>query len=107
MPSEGAGQRGAGRRRAQVSVETDDGSRQAAASRAAVERAANVIVGVGRCTAAEARDILRRISLATDIKPFHVAQLVVEWGRTGSLCADVRHELERQLLRHTGAREAI
>lgn len=95
------------RRRVPEPAERDDGGHRAAASRVAVERAAGVIVSVGRCTAGEARDILRRISLATDIKPFHVAQLVVEWGRTGSLCADVRHELERQLLRHSGAGEPI
>ena len=37
----------------------------------------------------------------TGIKLRHVAQLLIEWTRTGRLCADLRTELDRQLAGHT------
>ncbi|MET7520297.1 ANTAR domain-containing protein [Streptomyces sp. NPDC005480] len=62
-----------------------------------VDQAAGVLIAVGRMTSAEAWDVLRETSMRTDIKLRHVAELLVEWGRSGVLCADIRTELDRQL----------
>ncbi|MFB8267688.1 MULTISPECIES: ANTAR domain-containing protein [unclassified Streptomyces] len=62
-----------------------------------VDQAAGVLIAVGRMSSAEAWDVLRETSMRTDIKLRHVAELLVEWGRTGALCADIRIELDRQL----------
>lgn len=73
------------------------GRPQPGAFDAVVDQAAGVLIAVGRMTSAEAWDVLRETSMRTDIKLRHVAELLVEWGRTGALCADIRTELDRQL----------
>ncbi|MFD4716680.1 ANTAR domain-containing protein [Streptomyces sp. NPDC058430] len=62
-----------------------------------IDQAAGVLIAVGRMTSAEAWDVLRETSMRTDIKLRNVAELLVEWGRSGALCADIRTELNRQL----------
>ncbi|MFD3480384.1 ANTAR domain-containing protein [Streptomyces sp. NPDC058695] len=64
---------------------------------AVVDQAVGVLIAVGRMTPADAWDVLRETSMRTDIKLRHVAELLVEWGRSGVLCADIRTELDRQL----------
>lgn len=68
-------------------------------SPATLERAMGIIVAVGQFTTAEAWDVLHEISTHSRISILHVAQLIIEWGRTGNLCADIRHELDQQLLK--------
>lgn len=70
---------------------------QTAVSDAAARKAIEVVRAVGRLTAGEAWDVLREVSMHTNIKVRHVAELITEWGRTGELCADIRTELERGL----------
>lgn len=77
--------------------EGGDGQPQPGAFDAVVDQAAGVLIAVGRMTSAEAWDVLRETSMRTDIKLRHVAELLVEWGRSGVLCADLRTELDRQL----------
>jgi hypothetical protein len=48
-------------------------------------------------TPAEVWDVLRETSMCTNIKLRHVAELVVSWGRTGVLAADIREEIHRRL----------
>lgn len=62
-----------------------------------IDQAVSVLIAVGRMTSAEAWDVLRETSMRTDIKLRNVAELLVEWGRSGALCADIRTELNRQL----------
>ncbi|WP_230396611.1 ANTAR domain-containing protein [Streptomyces blattellae] len=75
---------------------------QAVESHASIDQAMGVIVAVGRISPAEAWDVLRETSMDTNIKLRQVAELVVAWGATGDLAADIRDELARRL-RHRGA----
>ncbi|MGW5061574.1 ANTAR domain-containing protein [Streptomyces sp. NPDC004096] len=64
---------------------------------AVIDQAIGVIVAMTRMTPAEVWDVLRETSMCTDIKLRHVAELVVSWGRTGVLAADIRQEIHRRL----------
>jgi hypothetical protein len=75
--------------------------RQAVASHAVIDQAIGVVVAVGRTTPAEAWDVLREVSMCTNIKLRHVAELVVEWGQTGRLEAGIRDELSLRLRHRT------
>ncbi|MGW1047501.1 ANTAR domain-containing protein [Streptomyces sp. NPDC002547] len=70
---------------------------QAVGSHAVIDQAIGVIVAVGRLTPAEAWDLLRETSMCTNIKLRHVAELVIAWGTTGHLAADICQELARRL----------
>jgi hypothetical protein len=65
-------------------------------SHAAVDQAISVIVAVGRLTPAQAWDLLRETSMRTNINLRHVSQLVIAWGVTGHLAADIREESTRR-----------
>ncbi|MER7982602.1 ANTAR domain-containing protein [Streptomyces sp. NPDC095817] len=73
---------------------------QAVHSHAVIDQAIGVLLAVGELTPDQGWDVLRAISQHTNIKLRHVAQLLIEWARTGNLCAEVRTELERQLAAH-------
>ncbi|MCQ4205584.1 ANTAR domain-containing protein [Streptomyces longispororuber] len=66
-------------------------------SHASVDQAIGVVLAVGQLTPAEAWDVLRELSMRTNIKLRHVAELLVEWGKTGELTGEIRAELDRQL----------
>ncbi|MEV5472792.1 ANTAR domain-containing protein [Streptomyces sp. NPDC052207] len=70
---------------------------QAVDSHAVVDQAIGVLVAVGRLTPDKAWDVLRETSMGTNIKLRHVAEMVVTWGVTGELVADIREELTRRL----------
>jgi AmiR/NasT family two-component response regulator len=70
---------------------------QAVASHAVIDQAIGVLVAVGRMTPAEAWDVLRETSMRTNIKVRHVAGLVVTWGESGKLAADIREQLSTRL----------
>ncbi|MET7387009.1 ANTAR domain-containing protein [Streptomyces sp. NPDC005529] len=71
--------------------------RQAVRSHAVVDQAIGVILAVGQLTPDEGWDAVRAISQNTNIKLRHVAELIVDWARTGELPSEIRGELERQL----------
>ncbi|MCX5001024.1 ANTAR domain-containing protein [Streptomyces sp. NBC_00638] len=70
---------------------------EAMRSHAVVDQAIGVVLAVGQLTPEQGWDVLREVSQRTNIKLRHVAELVIDWARTGKLCTDVRTELERQL----------
>lgn len=76
---------------------------QAVDSHAVIDQAIGVLVAVGRMTSAEAWDVLRETSMCTNIKVRHVADLVVTWGATGRLAADIREQLSVRLGRRPTA----
>ncbi|MEW2168134.1 ANTAR domain-containing protein [Streptomyces sp. NPDC007084] len=67
---------------------------------AVLDNAVGIVVAMGRLAPEQAEQILRELSRHTGIKLRHVAQLLIEWTRTGRLCADLRTELDRQLAGH-------
>ncbi|MFD7202955.1 ANTAR domain-containing protein [Streptomyces sp. NPDC059893] len=70
---------------------------RAVRSHTMVDQAIGVLVAVGRLSPAERWDVLREVSMHTNIKLRHVAELLIEWGQSGALCSDIRRELDRQL----------
>lgn len=70
-------------------------------SGAVVDHAIAVVVALGQLAPEQAEHILQELARHTGIKLRHVAQLLIEWTRTGRLCADLRTELDRQLAGHT------
>ncbi|MER7983631.1 ANTAR domain-containing protein [Streptomyces sp. NPDC095817] len=56
-----------------------------------------VLLAAGRLTPDQGWNVLREISQHTNIKLRHVAELIIDWARTGNLCTDIRTELDRQL----------
>ncbi|MEU0788365.1 ANTAR domain-containing protein [Streptomyces sp. NPDC006173] len=71
--------------------------RNAVHAHAVIDQAIGVILAVGELTPDQGWDVLREISQRTNIKLRHVAELLIEWARTGNVCADIRTELNRQL----------
>ncbi|MCX5008598.1 ANTAR domain-containing protein [Streptomyces sp. NBC_00638] len=74
---------------------------EAMRSHAVVDQAIGVVLAVGQLTPERGWDVLREVSQRTNIKLRHVAELIIDWARTGKLCTDVRTELERQLAQYT------
>lgn len=74
--------------------------KEAVTSHAVVDQAIGVMVGLGRVTPDEGWAVLRDVSQHTNIKLRNVAELVLIWGRTGDMPADVRAALEDALDRH-------
>ncbi|MFF6996266.1 ANTAR domain-containing protein [Streptomyces sp. NPDC008313] len=76
---------------------------QAVDANATIDQACGVLVAVGRMTPAEAWDLMRETSMRTSIKLRHVAELIVDWGTTGRLPAEIRGELDRHRADPTGS----
>ncbi|KAF6000324.1 ANTAR domain-containing protein [Streptomyces sp. WAC00263] len=74
---------------------------EAMRSHAVVDQAIGVVLAIGGLTPEQGWEVLKEISQRTNIKLRRVAELIVEWARTGYLCADIRSELERQIAQHT------
>ncbi|MBW8703094.1 hypothetical protein MBT84_26200 [Streptomyces sp. MBT84] len=66
-------------------------------SHAVIDQEISVIVAVGRLTPAQAWDLLRETSMRTNINLRHVSELLIAWGVTGRLAADIREESTRRL----------
>lgn len=77
--------------------------KQAVRSHAVVDQAIGVILALGQLTPDQGWDALRGVSQNTNIKLRHVAELIVDWARTGELPTDVRGQLESQLSLGTSA----
>ncbi|MET8413374.1 ANTAR domain-containing protein [Streptomyces sp. NPDC005195] len=71
--------------------------KQAVRSHAVVDQAIGVILAVGRLTPDQGWDTLRSISQNTNVKLRNVAELIVEWARTGQLPSEIRGQLEHEL----------
>ncbi|WP_372346644.1 ANTAR domain-containing protein [Streptomyces sp. KL116D] len=67
-------------------------------SRAHVDQAIGVISAVGRRQPAEAWDVLREVSMRTNIKLHSVAEQLVACAWSGVLAEPIRAELDRQLM---------
>jgi hypothetical protein len=76
----------------------------AVGAHAVVDQAIGVVLAVGQLTPDEGWDVLREVSQRTNIKLRHVAQLIVDWGRTGQLPADIKAELDTSLARRASPR---
>ncbi|MEU6553587.1 ANTAR domain-containing protein [Streptomyces sp. NPDC046915] len=74
--------------------------KEAVTSHAVVDQAIGVMVGLGRVTPDQGWAVLKEVSQHTNIKLRNVAELVLVWGRTGDMPADVRAALEDALDRH-------
>ncbi|MEU1532339.1 ANTAR domain-containing protein [Streptomyces fagopyri] len=71
--------------------------KQAVRSHAVVDQAIGVILAVGRLTPDQGWDALRSISQNTNVKLRQVAELIVDWARTGRLPGEIRSRLEHEL----------
>ncbi|MEW2529051.1 ANTAR domain-containing protein [Streptomyces sp. NPDC047071] len=80
-----------------------DQLKHAVRSHAVIDQAIGVVLTVGQLTPEEAWDVLREISMRTDIKLRTVAEHLLTWAQTGDLPSALHTELERQLT----LREAI
>ena len=85
----------------ELEIEVDQ-LKSAVTSHATVDQAIGVVLATGHLSPDESWDVLRKVSMHTNIKLRRVAELVIEWGRTGELCAEVRRELDRQLAQRRG-----
>lgn len=75
--------------------------KEAVTSHAVVDQAIGMMVALGRVTPDEGWAVLREVSQHTNIKLRHVAELVLLWGRSGEMPAEIRAELEAALDRHS------
>ncbi|MGX5185465.1 ANTAR domain-containing protein [Streptomyces avermitilis] len=73
---------------------------EAMRSHAVVDQAIGVVIALGQLTPEQGWDVLKEVSQRTNIKLRHVAELLIEWARSGQLCADIRTELEQQLAQY-------
>ncbi|CAM5673618.1 hypothetical protein SALBM135S_06047 [Streptomyces alboniger] len=58
--------------------------KHAVTSHATVDQAIGVVLALGRISPDEAWDVLREVSMQTNVKLRTVAEHIVDWGRTGS-----------------------
>ncbi|MFD5632303.1 ANTAR domain-containing protein [Streptomyces sp. NPDC127072] len=79
---------------------------EALRSHAVVDQAIGVVLALGQLTPEQGWDVLKEVSQRTNIKLRHVAELLVDWARTGDLNSDVRTELDRQLAQYKRRRQA-
>ncbi|MFI6493324.1 ANTAR domain-containing protein [Streptomyces sp. NPDC050564] len=79
---------------------------EAIRSHAVVDQAIGIVLATGQLTPDQAWDVLKEVSQRTNIKLRHVAELIIEWARTGDLGADVHAELERQIAQHSPPSQA-
>ncbi|MER6226797.1 ANTAR domain-containing protein [Streptomyces sp. 900105755] len=74
--------------------------KEAVASHAVVDQAIGMVVALGRVTPDEGWEVLKEVSQHTNIKLRNVADLIVVWGRTGDMPADIRAELAEAIERY-------
>ena len=74
--------------------------KEAVASHAVVDQAIGMVVALGRVTPDEGWEVLKEVSQHTNIKLRNVAELIVVWGRTGDMPADIRAELAEAVERY-------
>ncbi|MYR46497.1 ANTAR domain-containing protein [Streptomyces sp. SID5910] len=74
--------------------------KEAVVSHAVVDQAIGMVVVLGRVTPDEGWAVLKEVSQHTNIKLRSVAELILIWGRTGVMPAQIRIALEDALDRH-------
>ncbi|MEU9594717.1 ANTAR domain-containing protein [Streptomyces sp. NPDC048219] len=74
--------------------------KEAVVSHAVVDQAIGMVVVLGRVTPDEGWAVLKEVSQHTNIKLRSVAELILIWGRTGVMPAEIRIALEEALDRH-------
>ncbi|MFD8198715.1 ANTAR domain-containing protein [Streptomyces sp. NPDC059701] len=74
--------------------------KEAVVSHAVVDQAIGMVVALGRVAPDEGWAVLKEVSQHTNIKLRHVAELILIWGRTGVMPAEIRIALEDALDRH-------
>ncbi|MER7841145.1 ANTAR domain-containing protein [Streptomyces sp. NPDC096040] len=77
-----------------------DQLKEAVASHAVVDQAIGMVVALGRVAPDEGWEVLKEVSQHTNTKLRNVAELILLWGRTGDMPAEIRAELEDTLDRH-------
>ena len=77
-----------------------DQLKEAVASHAVVDQVIGMVVALGRVTPDEGWQVLKEISQHTNIKLRNVAELILIWGRSGTIPPEIRAELEDALDRH-------
>ncbi|MEV7325154.1 ANTAR domain-containing protein [Streptomyces sp. NPDC093970] len=77
-----------------------DQLKEAVASHAVVDQAIGMVVALGRVTPDEGWEVLKEVSQHTNIKLRNVAELILVWGRTGDMPAEIGAELEDALDRY-------
>ncbi|MFD8308688.1 ANTAR domain-containing protein [Streptomyces sp. NPDC059690] len=71
--------------------------KEAVASHAVVDQAIGMVVALGRVGPDEGWQVLKEVSQHTNIKLRNVAELILLWGRSGVMPAEIRVELEDAL----------
>ncbi|MEQ8146375.1 ANTAR domain-containing protein [Streptomyces sp. OP7] len=71
--------------------------KDAVVSHAVVDQAIGMIVALGRVSPDQGWTVLKEVSQRTNIKLRTIADMILVWGRTGALPADVRTVLEEVL----------
>ncbi|MEU5099223.1 ANTAR domain-containing protein [Streptomyces sp. NPDC020996] len=77
-----------------------DQLKEAVASHAVVDQAIGMVVALGRLSPDEGWQVLREVSQHTNIKLRNIAELILIWGRNGTLPPEIRSELEEALDRY-------
>ncbi|MEU2624099.1 ANTAR domain-containing protein [Streptomyces sp. NPDC007157] len=77
-----------------------DQLKEAVASHAVVDQAIGMVVALGRVTPDEGWEVLKEVSQHTNIKLRNIAELILIWGRTGDMPAEIRARLEDALDRY-------
>ncbi|GAA2572225.1 MULTISPECIES: ANTAR domain-containing protein [Streptomyces] len=91
----------------EVTMPTDGGSdrilqleeevqqlKDAVVSHAVVDQAIGMIVAIGRVSPDQGWTVLKEVSQHTNIKLRNIAEMILVWGRTGLMPAEVRAVLE-------------
>ncbi|MFF4260029.1 ANTAR domain-containing protein [Streptomyces sp. NPDC001663] len=74
--------------------------KEAMASHAVVDQAIGMVVALGRVTPDEGWQVLKEVSQHTNIKLRNVAELILIWGRSGTIPPEIRAQLEDALDRY-------
>lgn len=74
--------------------------KEAVVSHAVVDQAIGMVVVLGRVTPDEGWIVLKEVSQHTNIKLRNVAEMILIWGRTGVMPAEIRVALEEALDHH-------
>ncbi|MFD0313002.1 ANTAR domain-containing protein [Streptomyces flavalbus] len=77
-----------------------DQLKEAVTSHAVVDQAIGMVVALARVTPDQGWAVLKEVSQHTNTKLRGVAELIVVWGRSGVMPAEIRAELEAALDRH-------
>ncbi|MET9912653.1 ANTAR domain-containing protein [Streptomyces sp. NPDC006476] len=77
-----------------------DQLKEALASHAVVDQAIGMVVALGRVSPDQGWAVLKDVSQHTNIKLRNVAELILIWGRSGMMPAEIRAELEDALDRY-------